>query len=131
MTGLFLEEPRALGKERCRSKTSIAGGEGQRSFADGFGRKEQRFADVVSLEVWVQREDALSGLPSATRATTVATGIRRPRRHATPPIWRGFVVILLNPYRSVARRPLIRERPRSGDHIRQGHDPRSRAPMRP
>jgi hypothetical protein len=62
MTGL-LQEPRALAKERCRSGTSFAGGEGQRSFADGFGRKEQRLADVVSFEVWVQREDALSCLP--------------------------------------------------------------------
>ena len=55
-------EQRALAKERCRSGTSFAGGEWQRSFADGFGRKEQRLADVVSLEVGVQREDALCGL---------------------------------------------------------------------
>src|SRR5262249_33741513 len=34
--------------------------------------------------------------PSAAKPTTVATGIRRPRRHGTPPIWRGLVVILLN-----------------------------------
>lgn len=34
--------------------------------------------------------------PSATSATTVATGIRRPRTHGTPPIWRGFVVIRVN-----------------------------------
>jgi hypothetical protein len=33
-------EQKAVAKERCRSGTSFAGGEGQRSFADGFGRKE-------------------------------------------------------------------------------------------
>ena len=54
-------EQRALAKAR-RSGTSFTGGEGQRSFADGFGRKEQRLADVVSLEVGVQREDTLCGL---------------------------------------------------------------------
>src|SRR5204862_84515 len=52
-------EPRTLAKARCRSGTSFAGGKGQRSFAHGLGRKEQRLADVVSLEVWVQREDVL------------------------------------------------------------------------
>jgi hypothetical protein len=46
-------EQRALAKARCRSGTSFAGGEGQRSFADGFRRKEQRLAHVVSLEVGV------------------------------------------------------------------------------
>ena len=56
-------EQRALAKARCRSGTSFAGGEEQRSFADGFGRKEQRLADGVSLEVGVQREDTLYGLP--------------------------------------------------------------------
>jgi hypothetical protein len=54
---------RALAKARCRSGTSFARGEGQRSFADGFGRKEQRLADIVSLEVGVQRENTLCGLP--------------------------------------------------------------------
>ena len=56
-------EQRALAKARCRSGTSFAGGKGQRTLADGFGRKEQRLADVVSFEVWVQREDALCRLP--------------------------------------------------------------------
>ena len=32
-------------------------------FAHGFGRKEQRLTDVVSFEVWVQREDAFCCLP--------------------------------------------------------------------
>jgi hypothetical protein len=62
MTGL-LQKSRALAKERCRSGTSFAGGEGQRSFAHGFGRKQQRLADVVRFEVWVQREDGLCYLP--------------------------------------------------------------------
>jgi hypothetical protein len=57
--GLHHDRPIA-GEQRA---TSFAGGEGQRSFADGFGCKEQRFADVVSFEVWVEREDALSCLP--------------------------------------------------------------------
>src|SRR5262249_47024816 len=34
--------------------------------------------------------------PSATNATMVATGMRSPRRHGTPPIWRGLVVTRLN-----------------------------------
>lgn len=37
--------------------------------------------------------------PSATNATTVATGIRRCRIHGTPPICAGSVVILVNPIR--------------------------------
>jgi hypothetical protein len=56
-------EQRGLAKARCRSGTSFAGGERRRSFAHGFGRKEQRLADVVSFEVWVQREDGLCCLP--------------------------------------------------------------------
>ena len=34
--------------------------------------------------------------PSATKATTVATGIRKPRRHGTPPICLGLVVTRVN-----------------------------------
>ena len=65
-------EQRALAKARCRSGTSFACGKGQRTLADGFGRKEQRLADVVSFEVWVQREDALAGaLGVATSAVSV------------------------------------------------------------
>ena len=52
-----------MAKERCRSETSFASGERQRSFADGFGGKEQCLADVVSFEVRVQRKDALRRLP--------------------------------------------------------------------
>jgi len=52
-----------VAKGRCRSGTSFAGGEGQCSFADGLGRKEQRLADVIIFEVRVQREDALCCLP--------------------------------------------------------------------
>src|SRR5262245_34181830 len=63
MTGLLQEISERWAKARCRSGTSFAGGEGQCPFADGFGRKEQRLADVVSLEVWVQREDAFCCLP--------------------------------------------------------------------
>ena len=56
-------QQRALAKERCRSGTSFTGGTEQRSFAHGFGRKEERLADVVSFEVWVQREDGFCWLP--------------------------------------------------------------------
>jgi hypothetical protein len=63
VTGLLGGEERALAKERCRSGTSFAGGERQGSFAHSFGRKQQRLADVVRFEVWVQREDGLCCLP--------------------------------------------------------------------
>ena len=46
---------RGLSQVSCRER--------QHSFADGFGRKEQRLSDVVSLEVGVQREDTLCGVP--------------------------------------------------------------------
>jgi hypothetical protein len=87
MTGL-LQDQRALAKARCRSGTSFAGGEGQRSFADGFGRKEQRLADVVSLEVGVQREDTLCGLPfshKVPRAGPWRTSVFSAERTPSPP----------------------------------------------
>jgi hypothetical protein len=89
-------EQRALAKERCRSGTSFAGGEGQRSFADGFGCKEQRFADVVSFEVWVQREDALSCLSLSHQGDDSRDWNPKTAKTRNSPIWRGFVVILLN-----------------------------------
>ena len=63
MTGLLQQISERWRERVCRSRTSFAGGERQCPFADGFGRKEQRLADVVSLEVWVQREDVLCCLP--------------------------------------------------------------------
>jgi hypothetical protein len=70
--------------------------------------------------------------PSATRATTVATGILRPRSHGTPPNLAGIGRDLLEfQTDSVARRPLIREGGRSGSRVRHGHQPESRARTRP
>src|SRR5436190_9017467 len=60
MTGLLQEtRQRALAEERCRSGISFVTGEGQRSLAHGFSRKERRLADVVRFEVWVQCENRL------------------------------------------------------------------------
>jgi hypothetical protein len=117
-------ERRALAKERCRSGTSFAGGEGQRSFADGLGRKEQRLADVVSLEVWVQLEDAPCRLPFShqgnhSRNWNPKTAKARNSTHLAG-IGRDPLEFHID---SVARRLLIRERGRSGSRVRQGHDP--------
>ena len=115
-------------KERCRSGTSFAGGEGQRSFADGFGRKEQRFADVVSIEVWVQREDALCRLPFShegnhSRDWNPKTAKARNSPHLAG-IGRDPLEFHID---SVARRPLIREKGRSGSLF---VEPRTRGPER-
>ena len=113
-------EQRALAKERCRSKTSFAGGEGQRSFADGFGRKEQRFADVVSLEVGVQREDALCRLPFSREGNDGRNWNPKTAKTRNSPHLAGIGRDPLELHiDSVARRPLICERPRSGSRIRQ------------
>ena len=62
-------ESLALAKERCRRRTSFAGAETQRPFANGVGGNEQRFADVISFEVRVQGENILGFCRSATSAT--------------------------------------------------------------
>jgi hypothetical protein len=85
MTGLWGGEQRALAKERCRPGTSFAGGERQRSFADGFGGKEQRLADVISLEVWVQREDALCRLPFSDQGNDGGDWNPKTTKTALPP----------------------------------------------
>jgi hypothetical protein len=76
-----LHSPAARGSARSRT-ASAANSSASRTSSDSRSGYSARMASVVC--------------PSATRATTVATGIRRPRRHGTPPIWRGLVVILLN-----------------------------------
>ena len=43
--------------------TLLAGGARKRTFADGLGGKEQRFADVLGFEVRVQPKDLLRRLP--------------------------------------------------------------------
>ena len=52
-----------LERARCRSAASWASGQRQRALPDRFGGKEQRFADVLRLEVRIEGEDALHGLP--------------------------------------------------------------------
>src|SRR5262249_47876548 len=110
---------RALAKERCRSGTSFASGEGQCSFADGFGRKEQRLADVVRLEVWVQSEDALCRLPFSdqgndSRDWNPKTAKARNSPHLTG-IGRDPLELHTD---SVARRRLICERRLSVRRVR-------------
>ena len=100
-----------MAKERCRSGTSFAGGEGQCSFADGFGRKEQRFADVISFEVWVQCEDRLCCLPFShqsddSRDWNPKTAKTRNSPHLAR-IRRDPLELHID---SVARRPTICER---------------------
>ena len=108
-------EQRALAKARCRPSTSFAGGEGQRSFADGFGRKEQRLADVVRLEVWVQREDALRRLPFSDQGNHSRDWNPKTAKTRNSPHLAGIGRDPLEFHiDSVARRPLIRERGRSG-----------------
>ena len=61
--------------------------EWERPLADGLGREAQRFVHVIGGEVGIGLEDCRPPTaPSATNPTTVATGIRRPRMHGTPPI---------------------------------------------
>ena len=114
-------EQRALAKAHCRSGTSFAGGEGQRSFADGFSRKEQRLADVVSFEIWVQREDALRCLPFSHEGNNSRNwNPKTPKTRNSPHlagIGRDPLELHID---SVARRPLIRERARSGNRVRKG-----------
>ena len=108
-----------MAKARCRSGTSFARGEWQRSFTDGFGRKEQRLADVVSLELWVQREDALCRLPFSDRGNDRRNGIRRPRRHGTFTHLAGIGRDPLELHvESVARRQLICARAARGSNER-------------
>ena len=76
-----LHSPAARGNARSRTASAAKSSASRTSSASRSGYSA-RIPSVVC--------------PSATRATTVATGIRRPRRHGTPPIWRGLVVILLN-----------------------------------
>ena len=99
-------------KARCRSGTSFAGGEGQRSFADGFGRKEQRLADVVSLEVGVQREDTLCGLAISHEGNDSRNGNPKTAKTRNSPHLAGIGRDPLELHvDSVARRQLICERP--------------------
>jgi hypothetical protein len=53
---------------RCRRETSFAGGEGQGTFSDGFGRVEQSFADVLSFEIGVECKNLLGSLPFGDQA---------------------------------------------------------------
>ena len=118
MTGLAGEQ-RALAKARCRSGTSFAGGEGQRSFADGFGRKEQRLADVVSLEVGVQREDTLCGLPFSHEGNDSRNGNPKTAKTRNSPHLAGIGRDPLELHiDSVARRPMICEGGGSGGRVK-------------
>jgi len=104
-------EQRALAKAR-RSGTSFTGGEGQRSFADGFGRKEQRLADVVSLEVGVQREDTLCGLAISHEGNDSRNGNPKTAKTRNSPHLTGIGRDPLELHvDSVARRQLVGERP--------------------
>lgn len=76
-----LHSPAARGSARSRTASAAKSSASRTSSASRSGYSS-RMPSVVC--------------PSATRATTVATGILRPRRHGTPPIWRGLVVIRLN-----------------------------------
>jgi hypothetical protein len=76
-----LHSPAARGRARSRTASAAKSSASRTSSASRSGYSA-RMASVLC--------------PSATRATTVAAGIRRPRRHGTPPIWRGLAVILLN-----------------------------------
>jgi hypothetical protein len=119
-------EQRALAKARCRSGTSFAGGERQRSFADGFGRKEQRLADVISLEVGVQREDTLCGLTFSHEGNDSRNGNPKTAKTRTPPHLAGIGRDPLELHLDSSRRQLICERP-----LRQpcssSHDARPRS----
>src|SRR5437867_7930764 len=100
-----------MAKARCRSGTSFAGGKGQRSFADGFGRKEQRLADVVGFEVWVQREDVLCCLSFSHQGNDSRDWNPKTAKTRNSPHLAG---ISRDPFElhndSVARRPMICER---------------------
>ena len=110
MTGL-LQDQRALAKARCRSGTSFAGGKGQRSFAHGLGRKEQRLADVVSLEVWVQREDVLCCLSFSHQGNDSRDWNPKTAKTRNSPHLAGIGRDSLELHSdNVARRPMICER---------------------
>jgi hypothetical protein len=90
-----------------RSGTSFAGGEGQRSFAHGFGRKEQRLADVVRLEVWAQGEDTLRGLAVSHEGNDSRNWNPKTAKARNSPIWRGLEAADL---RKTAHRQRVRPR---------------------
>jgi hypothetical protein len=123
MTGLLQESSERWRKARCRSGTSFAGGEGQRSFANGFARKEQRLADVVRLEVGVQRDDTLCGLPFSHEGNDSRDWNSKTAKTRNSPHLAGIGRDPLEFHMdSVARRPLIRER----GPLRQSCSSRSR-----
>ena len=49
-------------KSVCRPETSFASGERQSTFSDRLGSEEQRFADVLGLEIRIERENLLRRL---------------------------------------------------------------------
>jgi hypothetical protein len=70
----------------------------QRQFtlADGFCRVAKRLRHVLGREVGQLAGDLGNDIPSATIATTVVTGMRRPRMVGMPPITSGSTVIRSN-----------------------------------
>jgi hypothetical protein len=90
------QKPR--GREHCRSKISchlprargislsLTASAAYRSASAMSSCCKSRYARNISLKL----------IPFATMSTTVATGILRPRKHGTPPIWLGLTVIRSN-----------------------------------
>ena len=77
----------------CRSGTSRGMPERQLPLPDGFSGVEQRLVEILASEVRVLGQDLLVVMPSATIATTVATGKRSPRMQGRPPMTSGSVVM--------------------------------------
>jgi len=62
----------------------------------GFGRVPECLLDVLGFEIGYTARISLGVMPSATIATTVATGMRSPRTQGMPSITAGSTVILVN-----------------------------------
>jgi len=65
----------------------------QLPLAYGLGGIEKRFVDVLGGQVRMLRRISSVVIPSATIATTVATGKRSPAMHGRPAMTSGSVVM--------------------------------------
>ena len=74
---------------RCRPGTSFAGGQRQCAFTHGLGGKEQGFADVRCLEVWIVGEDRGHWLPFGGERDDSGDGDAEPSQAGHAPICRG------------------------------------------
>jgi hypothetical protein len=70
--------------------------DGEFALAHCLGRVPQCLTDIFGNEIGIAARISDSVIPSATIATTAATGIRNPRMQGTPPIWRCERVTRVN-----------------------------------